>query len=97
MGRNILCNKYKEKFLQVSNVRLFQEKKSVIMYRTKVQRLCIYSQLCFGSGYDLWQTISREPVKQKEGVHLYCDEEQINASSNIRVTILAHLAQYLFF
>lgn len=41
--------------------------------------------------------ISREPVKQKEGVHLYCDEEQINASSNIRVTILAHLAQYLFF
>lgn len=53
MGRNILCNKYKEKFLQVSNVRLFQEKKSVIMYRTKVQRLCIYSQLCFGSGYDL--------------------------------------------
>lgn len=43
----------KKNFLQVSNVRLFQEKKSVIRCRTKVQSLCIYSQLYFGSGYDL--------------------------------------------
>lgn len=41
--------------------------------------------------------ISREPVKQKEWDHCYCDEEQISTPPDIGMAILAHLAQYLFF
>lgn len=41
--------------------------------------------------------ISREPVKEKERNHSYCDEDQISAPPDIGMAILAHLAQYRFF
>lgn len=94
----IFCvsNTKQERYLQVSNLRLFQDK-SVCRVQTEVQILCIYSQLSFDSGCDLWQMISRETTKQKERDGAHCDEEQISVLPDTGMAILAHLAPYLFF
>lgn len=93
MGRNILCDKYKEgKFPPSVKCEISSgTKRSLLLGRDWS------SKTLFSAEYDLWQVISKELVKQKERDCSYCDEEQIGTPLDIGMAILAHLAQHLFF
>lgn len=92
MGRNILCDKYKEwKFPPSLKCEINSGMKRSLLLGTDWSSKIFY---LFSAGYDLWQVISRELVKQKERDCSDCDEEQIGAPLDIGMAILA---QHLFF
>lgn len=95
----IFCvsNMKKERYLQVSNLRLFQEKKSVGRYKLNFRFFVSILSYPLNSGCDLWQMISRETAQQKERDGSHCDEEQISAPPDTGMAILPHLAPFVFF